>query len=140
MSVTTMTQMWALLQAHTFTPTGQQRAVNHLNEWGGFSKKIGMPVFTGWKDLTTYDRETKTNKALVSDTSWTSTVGVNNQEHWLAFAEREHDGVAAFFIIHAADENKEPRKVKYIDDDAVFVGKIVRDGTKTYIVGQRRPL
>lgn len=140
MPVTTMTQMWRLLQAHTLTPAGEERVVNHLNEWGGFSKKVGMPVFTGWKDLTTYDKAAKTTTALVSDTAWSSTVGVNNQEHWLRFAEQHHDGIAGFFIIHAADENAIPRKVKYIDDDALFVGKIVRDGSKTFIVGQRRAL
>ena len=140
MPVTTMTQMWSLLQAHTLTPSGKERAVNHLNEWGGYSKKAGMPVFTGWKDLTTYDKEKKTTTALVSDTTWSSAVGLNNQEHWLAFAEQNNDSIAAFFIIHAEDEDASPRKVKYIDADSLFVGKIVRDGTKTYIVGQRRPL
>ena len=140
MPVTTMTQMWSLLQAHTLTPSGTQRSVNHLNEWGGFSKKVGMPVFAGWKDLTTYDKEKKTTTALVSDTTWTSAVGVNNQEYWLTFAEQNNEGIAAFFIIHAEDENAVRRKVKYIDADSVFSGKIVRDGTKTYIVGQRRPL
>jgi hypothetical protein len=65
---------------------------------------------------------------------------VNNQEHWLKYAEESHNGIAPFFIIHAEDENASPRKVKYIDADALFVGKVVRDGTKTYIVGQRRPL
>ena len=140
MRVTTMTQMWSLLQAYTLTPSGTQRPVNHLNEWGGFSKKIGMPVFTGWMDLTTYDKEKKTTTALVLDTTWSSAVGVNNQEHWLTFAEQNNESTAAFFIIHAEDENATPRKVKYIDADAIFAGKIVRDGTKTYIVGQRRPL
>ena len=140
MPVTTMTQIWSLLQAHTLTPSGQQRPVNHLNEWGGFSKKVGMPVFTGWADLTVYDKEKKTTTALVSDTTWSSAVGVNNQEHWLTFAEQNNEGTAAFFIIHAEDKNATPRKVKFIDADAVFAGKIVRDGTKTYIVGQRQPL
>lgn len=140
MPVNTMTQMWSLLQAHTFTPDGRERRINHLNEWGGFSKRIGMPIFTGWYDLTSYDKEKKTNTALVSDTAWSSTVGVNNQEYWLKFAEENHNGIAAFFIIHAEDENASPRKVKYIDADALFVGKIVSDGTKTYIIGQRRPL
>ena len=140
MPVNTMTQMWSLLQAHTLTASGKERRVNHLNEWGGFSKRAGMPVFTGWFDLTSYDKEMKTNTALVLDTTWSSAVGVNNQEHWLTFAEENHSGIAAFFIIHAEDRNASPRKVKYIDADALFVGGIVRDGTKTYIVGQRRPL
>lgn len=140
MAVTTMTQMWALLQAHTLTPAGEERAVNHLNEWGGFSRRLNMPVFTGWRDHTVYDKENKTTTALVSDTNWTSAVGVNNQERWLAFAEQNNESVAAFFIIHAADEHAEPRKVKYIDDDKIFVGKIVRDGTKAFIAGQPRLL
>ena len=128
--------MWAFLQAHTLAPGGEERPVNHLNEWGGFSRRFKMPVFTGWRDLTEYDKNKKTTTALVSDTTWTSTVGVNNQERWLSFAEKHNDAIAAFFIIHAVNENADPRTVKYIDDDRVFVGKIVRDGTKTYIVGQ----
>lgn len=140
MSVNTMTQMWFFLQAYTFNSDGQERRVNHLNEWGGFSKRAGMPVFTGWYDLTSYDKEKKTNTALVSDSNWGSAIGVNNQEFWLRHAEENYDGIAAFFIIHAADKNASPRKVKYIDADAIFVGRIVREGTKAYIVGQRRAL
>lgn len=140
MRVTSMMQMWGLLQAHTLTPTGEERGVNHLNEWGGYSRKLGMPIFTGWRDHTKFDKQEKTVTALVSDTQWSSAVGVNNQERWLRYAQEHNDGIAAFFIIHAADENAIPRKVKYIDDDAVFVGTVLRDGTKTYIVGKRRPL
>jgi hypothetical protein len=140
MPTTAMFQMWALLQAHTVTPSGEERAVNHLNEWGGYSKKLGMPIFTGWRDHTEFDKQTKTVTALVSDTQWTSAVGVNNQERWLKHAEENNSGIAAFFIIHAVNENATPRKVKYIDDDAVFVGKVVRKGTETFIVGQRRAL
>ena len=140
MPVTSMSHMWSLLQAHTITPDGEERSVNHLNEWGGYSKKLGMPVFTGWRDLTEFDKQAKTVTALVNDTQWKSTVGVNNQERWLKHAEENNQGIAAFFIIHAADDKAIPRKVKYIDDDAVFVGKIVRNGAKTYAVGMRRPL
>lgn len=140
MPVTSMTQMWSLLQAHTLSPSGEERPVNPLNEWGGFSKKLGMPVFTAWRDHTSFDKQSKTVTAVVSDTQWSSIVGVNNQERWLKHAEEQAQGIAAFFIIHAADESASPRKVKYIDDDAVFVGKIVRDGTKTSIVGQRKAL
>jgi hypothetical protein len=131
--------MWAQLQAYTFTSDGKQRAVNHLNEWGGFSKKIGMPVFTAWRDHTTFDRVNRTVTAVVSDTNWPSVVGVNNQERWLKYAEA-NDGIAAFFIIHAADENADRRKVKYIDDDAVYVGNIVRTGSQAMIVGKKQPL
>jgi len=140
MPITSMSQMWSVLQAVTTDQAGAERPVNHLNEWGGFSKRLKVPVFTGWKDRTVYDKESKTVTALVCDTAWTSAVGVNNQERWLAHAEKNNNRQAAFFVIHAADENASPRKVKYIDDDAVFVGEIVRDGGKTYIKGRRQPL
>lgn len=140
MPVTSMSQMWAKLQAVTTDSTGAERSVNHLNEWGGYSKRLRMPVFTGWKDRTVYDKDSKTVTALVCDSSWTSAVGVNNQERWLVHAEHSDSRQAAFFVIHAADENASPRKVKYIDDDAVFVGEIVRDGGKTYIKGKKQLL
>jgi hypothetical protein len=139
-TITTMTQMWSLLRAYTLTPAGIERPVNHLNEWGGFSRRVELPVFTGWFDLTQYDREKRTTTALVLDTQWSNRVGVNNQEYWLSHAEQNNDGVAAFFVIHAVDEDAEPRVVKTIDGDAIFVGKIVRDGNRTFIVGHRRPL
>jgi hypothetical protein len=139
MPVTSMTQMWSMLQAYTLTTEGVERPVNHLNEWGGYSRRLAMPVFTGWKDRTKFDKATKTVTGLVLDTTWSSAVGVNNQERWLRYAEEKNDGVAAFFV-HAADVNASPRKVQYIDDDAVFVGRIVLDGTATLIVGERRSL
>ena len=140
MPVTAMKQMWALLDAYNLRPTGEERPVNHVNEWGGYSRRLKMPVFTGWQDHTKFDKESKTTTSQVSDTTWSGTVGVNNQEHWLADAEQNNDSIAAFFIIHAADVNATPRKVKYIDAGKVFVGKIVREGTATYIVGQPRIL
>jgi len=141
MPITTMTAMWNFLQAYTLTPEGERRPVNQNNEWGGFSKKLSMPVFTGWFDMVNYDKEKKTTTALVCDTAWTGRpVGLPNQERWLQYAEVQGEGIAAFFIIHAADPNAEKRSVKYIDDDKVFVGPIVRDGGKTYIVGQPRLL
>ena len=140
MAATTMNQMWAFLQTYTMTPEGEERAVNHLNEWGGFSRRLNMPVFTGWRDHTEYDKVKKTTTALVSSTTWKSPVGVNNQERWLSYAESHNDAVAAFFIIHAVDEKASRRTVRYIDDDRVFVGKIVRDGPDTYIVGQPKIL
>lgn len=133
-------QMWSLLKTYNTNSAGIERPVNHLNEWGGYSRKLDMPVFTGWRDLTKYDKRSKTTTALVLDSNWSSAVGVNNQEKWLAFAEQKSAGVAAFFVVHAADENAEPRQVKYIDDDRVFIGKIIRKGTETYIVGQPRIL
>src|SRR4051794_2976561 len=123
MAVTTMSQMWRMLDAYTHTPNGTERAVNHLNEWGGFSRRLGMPVFTGWLDLTTFDKEAKTTTALVCDTAWRDRpVGLPNQERWIKFAEENNQGIAAFFVIHAADENAKLRKVKCIDDDKVFIG------------------
>ncbi|PZO14839.1 MAG: hypothetical protein DCF26_14445 [Burkholderiales bacterium] len=57
--------------------------------------------------------------------------------HWTSRA-KAMPLISAFFIIHAVNESASPRKVKYIDDDAVFIGKIRREGTRTYIVGQRK--
>jgi hypothetical protein len=139
-SVTSMSQMWALLQAYTLSSSGEKRPVNHLNEWGGFSERLGMPIFTAWRDHTVFDKVAKTVTATVLNSEWSSAVGVNNQERWLKYAEEKNGGVAAFFIIHAVDEGALPRKVQYIDDYAVFVGRVLRDGTETNIVGQRRSL
>jgi hypothetical protein len=99
-----------------------------------------MPIFTAWHDFIEYDKEKKTTTALVSDKEWGSAVGVNNQERWLAFAEQHNDGIASFFIIHAVDVDADPRKVKYIDDDRVFIGKVFRNGPKTYIAGRPKLL
>lgn len=140
MTVTTMSHMWALLDSYNLTNAGVERAVNHLNEWGGFSKRLDMPVFTGWSDHTEFDRVTKTTKALVLDAEWPSKAGVNNQEFWLSHAEKNTGGVAAFFVIHAVNEHADPRKVKYIDDDKVFIGKVIRDGSRTFIVGQPKTI
>lgn len=137
MQITTMTSMWDLLQAYTYTPTGKERSVNQNNEWGGFSKRLAMPVFTGWFDMVSYDREKQTTTALVCDTAWAGRpVGLANQERWLKYAEAENKGIGAFFIIHAVDSNEEMRRVKSIDGNKVFVGPIVRSGGKTFIVGQ----
>ena len=140
MKITSMSQMWALLDTYTLDGNGNERAVNHLNEWGGYSRKLGMPVFTAWADLLAYDKTAKTTKALVLNSEWKSAVGVNNQNRWLAHAEQHNQGIAAFFVITAMDEAAEVRKVDYIDDDKVFVGGIVREGVETYIVGQPRPI
>lgn len=139
-NVTTMTQMWKLLQAHTLKPNGEPRPVNHNNEWGGFSRLLGMPVFTAWADMLEYDRATKGTTALVSDAAWvTSPRGLSNQEKWLKFAE-DHGNVAAFFIIHAQNPTTQIRAVKYIDADRVFVGNVLRREGKTYISGKPRSL
>ena len=136
-----MSQMWRVLDAYTHTPAGAERAVNHNNEWGGFSRRLSMPVFTGWRDFTTYDRDSKDTTALVSDIEWTGRpVGLKNQERWLRFAEEQNNGLASFFVIHAVDEKALIRKVKFIDHDKVFVGRVVRDGGKAYVVGKPRLL
>lgn len=141
MTVTRMSQMWKLLDAYTLRPDGQERDVNQNNEWGGFSRRLNMPVFTAWRDLTEYNKDEKTTTALVCDSAWTGRpVGLANQERWLKFAEENCDGIAAFFVIHAKDEDAEVRHVQYIDDDRVFVGRIVRDGGKAFIVGKPRML
>jgi len=59
MAIATMTEMWTLLDAYTLTPQGQKRQVNHLNEWGGYSRRLKMPVFTAWSDLAKYERDSK---------------------------------------------------------------------------------
>ena len=109
MAAKTMTEMWALLDVYTLTPNGSERDVNPQNEWGGFSRRLGMPVFTGWKDMTEYDKAAKTSKALVCDTDWSRPIGLNNQERWLKFAENSESGLAAFFVIHAVDQKAELR-------------------------------
>ena len=140
MPITRMTEMWARLQAYTLNSKDEERQVNHLNEWGGFSRKLKMPVFTAWYDRVVYDKATRMTTALINDTKWDRPVGVNNQERWITHAEQKNDGIAAFFIIHAVDIDAEKRTVQYIDDDKVFVGSIVRNGTETFIVGQPRQL
>jgi hypothetical protein len=90
MKITTMTQMWSLLDTYTLRVTnGKERPVNQQNEWGGFSKRLNMPVFTGWMDFSVYDKETKETKVIVCDTEWENRVsGIKNQEYWLTFAEK----------------------------------------------------
>lgn len=141
MSVTSMSQMWARLDTYTISASGEERAVNHNNEWGGYSRRLRMPVFTGWRDHTTFDKMEKTTTALVLDEEWKNRpIGINNQERWVRWALENNEGIASFFVIHAVDESAELRKVKFIDDDKVFVGKIFRDGAKVYVVGKPRSI
>ena len=63
--------------------------------------------------------------------------GHKNQEHWIRHAE-EHGGTAAFFVIHAKDYDADgSRKIESIDDERVFIGQIVREGTKTFVLAAR---
>ncbi len=140
MTVTSMSEMWARLDAYNLNAKGEERSVNHLNEWGGYSRKLGMPVFTAWYDHVDYDKESRTTKAVISDTTWSGSVGVNNQERWIKFAEEKNNSIAAFFVIHAVNESAHPRKVKYIDHDKVFIGELVRSGAETFIVGKPKLL
>lgn len=142
MPITSMSQMWTRLNVYTIGANGEERPVNHNNEWGGYSRYLAMPVFTGWRDRTKYDKSKKTTTALIVDEvrKKDRPVGVNNQLRWIQWAVENNDGIAAFFIIHAADEEAEVRKVKYIDADKVFVGKLVREEEKVYLVGQPRPI
>jgi hypothetical protein len=137
-----MSQMWTRLNVYTIGANGEERPVNHNNEWGGYSRYLKMPVFTGWQDRTTYDKSEKTTTALIVNEARKRDrpIGVNNQLRWIQWALENNGGTAAFFVIHAADVNAEVRKVKYIDDDKVFVGKLMRDGEKVYLVGQPRPI
>ena len=140
MIVTNMSEMWAFLDCYTLDPASVERKVNHLNEWGGFSRRLEIPIFTGWSDFACYDKTTKMTTMLVLDSEWSSKVGVNNQEFWLNYAEQNSDGVAAFFVIHAVDKNAEVRKIASIEDSRIFVGKVVRERTQTFIVGQPKVL
>ena len=141
MALNKMSHMWARLQAYTLDTRGNERSVNHNNEWGGFSKRLNLTVFTGWRDHTQYDKESKTTTAMVLDTNWEDRpIGIRNQERWLKHAEDNNGGIACFFVIHAVDTDARPREASSIDDERVFVGKIERRGTQTFIVGQPKPL
>ena len=44
-------QMWEKLDAYTVSAVdGSERNINVRNEWGGFSRRLKMPAFTGWQD------------------------------------------------------------------------------------------
>ena len=90
-------QMWEKLDAYTVSAAdGSERNINVRNEWGGFSRRLKMPVFTGWQDhVRMVDGQMR---VLVSDRNWNNTAGVNNQEHWVAHA-LENDCEAAFFVV-----------------------------------------
>lgn len=136
--VTSMRAMWKLLNAYTLDPRGEERDVNHLNEWGGMSRVLKMPVFTAWSDLTSYDKGTRTTRALIADDNWHARVGANNQTRWIRHALDHCGGQAAFFIIHAKDINADPRKVAEIESERIFVGQLERQGSLTYLRAQPR--
>lgn len=129
-------QMWEKLDAFTISAAdGSERDINVRNEWGGFSRRLKMPVFTGWQDFVS--NEGGRMKVLVSDRTWNNTAGVNNQERWVEHA-LEHGVEAAFFVIKAVDPTGSPRKVEWLDDSRVFCGKVVRERSSSYVVATRQ--
>ena len=128
--------MWQKLQTHTLAvKTGSQRKVNVRNEWGGFSGRLNMPVFTGWQDHAS--KVAGQNMMLISDTTWSSISGVNNQERWVQYAI-DNDCEGAYFLIKAINPAASPRAVEWIDDTRVFCGKVVRKGTQAFVLTSRQ--
>ncbi len=131
-------QMWERLDAYTISASrGTERAINVRNEWGGYSRRLNMPVFTGWQDLVASANGQM--KVLVCDQTWNriNPAGFKNQERWVKHA-LEHDAEAAFFVIKAVDPTASPRQVEWLDDTRVFCGTVVRDGGSSYVVATRQ--
>jgi hypothetical protein len=129
-------QMWEKLDAFTVSAgDGSERSINVRNEWGGFSRRFKMPVFTGWQDHVSSDGGKM--KVLVSDPAWSNTAGVNNQERWVEHAI-QNGTEAAFFVIKAVDPTASPRKVEWLDSSRVFCGKVVREGGRAYVIAERQ--
>ena len=129
-------EMWEKLDSYTHRSgdPSNERPINVRNEWGGFSRKLGMPVFTGWQDhISKIDGQMR---CQISDLNWDNKAGVNNQEYWIDFAKR-NDGEAAFFVIKAVDPTKSPRKVEWLDSTRVLIGKLQREGTSSFILANR---
>jgi hypothetical protein len=128
-------EMWLKLDAYTFSAKDRvERSINVRNEWGGYSRRLGIPVFTGWQDHTRkVDGETR---VLVSDKNWLNKAGVNNQEFWVERALLS-GGEAAYFMIKAVDPNAVPRKVEWLDDSRVLCGRIERHGDQVFIFPAR---
>ncbi len=129
-------EMWEKLDTYTLSAgkPGSQRSINVRNEWGGFSRRLGMPVFTGWQDHT--QRVDGVMRCQISDLRWDNKAGVNNQQHWIEHA-LQGDGEAAFFVIKAADPLAVPRKVEWLDNTRVLVGSIRKEGEATFILAKR---
>ena len=124
-------QMWKKLDAYTlYVKSGLPRKVNERNEWGGFSKRLNMAVFTGWQDHAS--KGSGPNQMIVSDTTWKSISGIRNQEHWVSHAI-DNDVEAGYFLIKAVDRNESPRRVEWLDDSRILCGKIIRVGTQAII-------
>lgn len=129
-------QMWEKLDAFThYAGTENERAINVRNEWGGYSRRLRMPVFTGWQDHT--DRVSGKLRVLISDLGWSSVSGIGNQEHWVDHA-LANGGHGAFFVIKAIDPSGVPRKVEWLDESRVFCGQVSREGNCAYITAERQ--
>lgn len=123
--------MWLKLDAYTLSAKyKKERSINVRNEWGGYSRRLGMTVFTGWADHT--NKINGEIRVLISDRNWPNKAGVNNQEYWVEYALR-HGGEAAYFVIKAVDPTATPRKVEWLDDSRVLCGRIERHGDMTFI-------
>lgn len=131
-----MKEMWTYLDVHTIGKDGSTRPVNHMNEWGGMSRRLGLPIFTAWRHLTHYDKDTRFTRALVGDAEGIATIGVRNQEMWIDKAFEEFAGKAAFFVIHAKSLSVDPWKIESFESDRFFVGQLHREGAKTYLTAQ----
>ena len=128
-------RMWQKLDAYTLSAKERkERVVNARNEWGGFSRRVELPVFTGWQDHTRkIDGQIR---VLVSDKNWTNKAGVNNQEFWVDHA-LANGGEAAYFMIKAVDPAASPRAVEWLDDSRVLCGLIQRQGDQSFIFPNR---
>lgn len=127
--------MWRKLDAYTLSAKDRvERSINVRNEWGGFSRRLGMPVFTGWQDHTRkVDGQVR---VLISDRNWLNKAGVNNQEHWVSHA-LQTGGEAAYFMIKAVDPLAVPRQVEWLDESRVLCGRIERTGDQAFIFPSR---
>ena len=123
--------MWTKLDAYTLSAKDKrERSINVRNEWGGYSRRLRLPVFTGWTD-----HMAKTGgeiRVLISDRNWSNKAGVNNQEFWVGYALNNGDE-AAYFRIKAVDPTASPRKVEWLDDSCVLCGRVERHGDQTFI-------
>jgi hypothetical protein len=128
-------EMWTKLDAYTLSAKDRsERDVNVRNEWGGWSRRLGLPVFTGWHDHAS--EVDGTTRVLISDRNWPNKAGVHNQEHWVQHA-LDHGGEAACFMIKAVDPLAAKRKIEWLDDSRVVVGRIERSGDQAFIVAER---
>jgi hypothetical protein len=127
--------MWDKLDAYTVSAKDKvERRINVRNEWGGYSRRLRMPVFTGWQDHT--KKIDGQIRVLVSDTTWPNKAGSRNQEYWVAHAINE-GGEACYFMIKAVDPLASPRTVEWLDDSRVLCGRVERHGNLAFVFPSR---